>query len=67
MILKELERWAAKLNYSKCILETGKKQPEAINLYKKNNYTVIDNYGQYASVDNSVCFAKYLTGETPAV
>ena len=58
MVLAELEAWARELSYASCILETGKKQPEAISLYKKNGYTVIPNYGQYANVDNSVCFEK---------
>src|SRR5215207_4791310 len=31
-ILKELESWAAELNFKSAILETGKKQPEAIRL-----------------------------------
>src|SRR5215471_8464226 len=31
-VLKNLEEWAAGLNYHKCILETGKTQPEAIAL-----------------------------------
>ena len=31
-VLTELETWAAELSYEKCILETGKKQPEAIRL-----------------------------------
>jgi len=57
-MLFELEQWAKELSCSKCILETGKKQPEAIALYTKHGYSVIPNYGQYASVDNSVCFAK---------
>lgn len=60
LILKELENWAAELHYQKCILETGLKQPEAIALYKKNNYRIIKNYGQYADVAGSVCFEKYL-------
>lgn len=34
-VLTELEIWAAELSFKKCILETGKKQPEAIALYKK--------------------------------
>ncbi len=34
-ILSELEKWAGELAYNKCILETGKQQPEAIRLYKK--------------------------------
>ena len=57
-VLSALEEWAGELSYAKCILETGKKQPEAIALYKKNGYTPIPNYGQYANVENSVCFEK---------
>ena len=57
-VLIELEQWAAELGYEKCILETGKRQPEAIMLYKKNGYKLIPNYGQYAEVENSVCFEK---------
>lgn len=57
-VLIELEKWAKELGYSKCILETGHAQPEAIHLYKKNNYSVIPNYGQYAGVVNSVCMEK---------
>jgi GNAT superfamily N-acetyltransferase len=59
-ILIELERWVKELGYKKCILETGKKQPEAISLYKKNGYSLIPNYGQYAEAYNSVCFEKEL-------
>lgn len=59
-ILKELEHWAVELRYEKCILETGNKQPEAIQLYKKNNYMLIANYGQYENVASSVCFEKKL-------
>lgn len=59
-ILNELELWATELHYHKCVLETGKKQPEAISLYKKSGYKIIPNYGQYAGVENSVCFEKEL-------
>ena len=57
-VLSELEKWANELGYEKCILETGKKQPEAIALYKKNGYKLIPNFGQYSGVENSVCFEK---------
>ena len=57
-ILKELERWASELNYEECILETGKRQPEAIRFYQKAGYTIIKNYGQYENVENSVCMTK---------
>ena len=60
LVLAELEKWALELGYSKCILETGKRQPEAIALYKKCGYNVIPNYDQYINIDNSVCFLKIL-------
>ena len=60
-ILIALEEWADELGYTACILETGKRQPEAIALYQKNGYLHIPNYGQYIGIDNSVCFKKTLT------
>ncbi|WKZ38241.1 MAG: hypothetical protein QY332_09890 [Anaerolineales bacterium] len=42
----------------KACWKLGKKQPEAIEFYKKNGYKVIPNYGQYAGVENSMCFEK---------
>jgi GNAT superfamily N-acetyltransferase len=59
-VLSELEQWATELSCEKCILETGKRQPEAIQLYKKNGYSVIPNYSQYANKENSICFQKIL-------
>jgi putative acetyltransferase len=59
-VLEELERWAKELGYKRCVLETGKRQPEAIRLYEKNKYVITSNYGQYVGVDNSVCFEKIL-------
>lgn len=60
VVLRELEAWAKELNYQKCILETGLKQPEAIALYRKNGYAQIPNYGQYTGMENSVCFEKHI-------
>ena len=57
-IITELENWATELSFARCILETGKKQPEAIRLYRKNGYHLIPNYGQYTGVENSLCFEK---------
>jgi putative acetyltransferase len=59
-ILVELEQWAGELSFTSCILETGRKQPEAIGLYTRNGYVPIPNYGQYVGVMNSVCFKKDL-------
>lgn len=63
LVLNELEKWTIELDYKKCILETGKRQPEAIALYKKNGYLQIPNYGQYIGIENSVCFIKELQGK----
>lgn len=60
LIMAELEKWAGELNFSKCILETGVKQPEAIALYEKLGYKRMPNYGQYSGVENSLCFEKKL-------
>lgn len=57
-ILTELQLWAKELGYKKCILETGDKMIEAIGLYKKDNFKIIPNYGQYATITTSVCFEK---------
>ncbi|MBL7802669.1 MAG: GNAT family N-acetyltransferase [Saprospiraceae bacterium] len=57
-VLTGLEDWARELGFEKCVLETGIRQPDAIRLYTKNGYAVIPNYGQYAGVENSVCFEK---------
>ena len=60
MVLAELERWAMELSYKKCVLETGKRQPEAVALYRKHGYVSIPNYGQYIGMENSICFEKVM-------
>ena len=57
-ILNDLEIWAKELGYKSCVLETGKRQVEAVSLYKKNNYKIISNFGQYKNIENSLCFKK---------
>jgi GNAT superfamily N-acetyltransferase len=59
-VLAELEIWAVELGFQSCILETGKKQEDAIRLYRKAGYSPMENYGQYSGVENSLCFGKKL-------
>ncbi|MEP2669702.1 MAG: GNAT family N-acetyltransferase [Cyclobacteriaceae bacterium] len=59
-ILTALESWATELGATRCVLETGKKQLEAMALYRKSGYKVIPNYDQYAGLENSVCFEKVI-------
>lgn len=59
-LLSDLEVWAKELGIQCCVLETGKRQKDAIALYLKSGYELIPNYGQYQGIENSVCFRKSL-------
>ena len=58
-VLATLEQWSEELGMKSCVLETGKNQPEAIQLYIKTGYKRIPNYGQYDKIENSVCMNWY--------
>nr|WP_315417299.1 GNAT family N-acetyltransferase [uncultured Pedobacter sp.] len=62
-IVTALGNWATEIGFSATVLETGKKQPEAIALYQKIGYQITPNYGQYVGVDNSVCMTKPLSAK----
>ncbi len=59
-VLFELEQWAKLLNYDSIVLETGIRQTEAVQFYKKNLYKNIPNYDQYIGLENSLCFQKII-------
>lgn len=58
LILDELENWAKDAGYKRCVLETGKRQVEAVKFYQKCGYQIIPNYDQYIGMENSLCFEK---------
>lgn len=60
-VLLELEKWAKEEGFKTCILETGKRQAEAVSFYKMMKYTITSNYGQYININNSLCFKKILS------
>ncbi|HNQ13052.1 MAG TPA: GNAT family N-acetyltransferase [Bacteroidia bacterium] len=60
-ILKELESWAKELGIQKLVLETGRKQIEAIALYTKHDYEICENFEPYIGIENSICFEKKLS------
>lgn len=64
-ILQSLEEWAFELGYRDFILETGKSQPEALQLYKNAGYLIIPNYGQYQGISESVCMRKQVLHAEP--
>ena len=57
-VLSSLEEWASEEGFTKCVLETGNRQIDAIKFYKKSGYRSITNYGQYAQMEDSNCFEK---------
>jgi len=59
-IVKELENWAAELNFKKAVLETSQDLKSAISVYEKNGFYRIPNYGQYIGIEQSVCYEKEL-------
>ena len=59
-VLNELEKWAKEKGFTQTVLETGKKLDDANALYYKQGYQIIENYGQYAGIENSVCMKKAL-------
>jgi GNAT superfamily N-acetyltransferase len=59
-ILLELEKWVKEVGFASTILETGTKQIEAQNLYKKLGYQIIPNYGPYVNFTDSICMKKLL-------
>lgn len=60
LVLHALEKLGLELGFYKAILETGKGQPEAIRLYHKCGYKIIENYGPYQGLEDSVCMEKFL-------
>jgi len=59
-LLCELEKWAVEEGYSNAVLETGRRQVEAQALYNKAGYFRTENYGQYAGMEDSICYRKAL-------
>ncbi len=60
IILTELETWSKEIGTRRCVLETGDDMLSAIRLYEKSGFVKMTNYGQYAKIENSVCFEKKL-------
>lgn len=60
VILEQLEAEARERGFTRGILETGIRMPEAIALYGSRGYYEIERYEPYVESERSVCFAKTL-------
>lgn len=58
LVIKELEAEAKNQGFEVLILETLYKQTEAINLYQKTGFKIVENYEPYVGLLNSVCMSK---------
>lgn len=59
-IVGALEAWARELGFATAVLETGVRHAEALRLYERCGYQVIENYGPYAGMTGSVCMRREL-------
>jgi len=59
-ILGELERLAREFGYTRTLLETGDRNPEAVRLYERCGYAHVPPYGPYIGSARSICFARTL-------
>lgn len=59
-ILQRLEQYGREAGWHRLLLETGDGQPDAIRFYTREGYERIENFGHYAHVAESLCFAKSL-------
>ena len=59
-VLTELEVIAREQGVERLVLETGDRLARAQRFYEREGFTRIENFGPYAGVESSVCFAKVL-------
>jgi len=66
-VLATLEQDAAARGWTRLLLETGDRQPDAIRFYTREGYAPIPSFGHYAGVEASRCFEKLLIAADPAL
>lgn len=65
-ILHELERFGRERGWSRLVLETGDRQPDAVRFYEREGFTRIPNFAYYAESEHSLCYEKPLFAVDPA-
>jgi putative acetyltransferase len=59
-LLSALEAEAAALFADRVVLETGARQVEAVELYRRAGYAEIERFGEYADAPLSLCMGREL-------
>jgi GNAT superfamily N-acetyltransferase len=66
IVVAALERSARAAGHGAVVLNTGRKQPEALALYADLGYVPVPGYGIYACAQDAVFLGKTLQGEATA-
>lgn len=59
-LMSTLESYAIYKGFRRLVLETGKALPVASKMYERIGYSIIDNYGPYINMKESICMGKDL-------
>lgn len=59
-LMAALEKKAVEQGYKRFILETGLPLQASMGLYKSIGFKIMDNYGQYKNMKDSICMEKNL-------
>lgn len=59
-MMDALEKKAFELGFKRTVLQTRPQMTEAVRLYTKRGYELIDNYPPYDKLEGAICFAKKL-------
>ncbi|MBP1765049.1 MAG: GCN5-related N-acetyltransferase [Firmicutes bacterium] len=59
-LMRLLENRAIEKGFTKLVLESGEPLVEAMGLYRKIGYSIIENYGPYKNLSDSICMQKVL-------
>ena len=59
-LLEALAQAARELGYTRLVLETGLRQPEAVALYTREGWTPVPAFGHYSDSPLSRCFGRSL-------
>jgi putative acetyltransferase len=64
-ILLELERFGRGRAWSRLVLETGDRQPDAVRFYEREGFIRIPNFAYYTESEHSLCYEKPLFATDP--
>ncbi len=59
-MMDALEKKASELGFKRAILQTRPQMEEAVHLYTKRGYVLIEKYPPYDKLEGAICFAKEL-------